>query len=103
MSADPKDPAADAEADPATDPAAADAPRVVLYTIPGQCPLCDEARALLQRTATPFTEIDIRTDRTLLRTYRLEIPVVTVDGRKEFVGHIDPPRLAALLRPYGAR
>jgi glutaredoxin len=74
-----------------------DAVRVVLHTIPGQCPLCDEAREVLEAMGVPFAEIDIRTDRKLLRAYRLEIPVITVDGRKEFVGRVDPDRLKRLL------
>jgi glutaredoxin len=68
--------------------------RVVLYSIPGRCPLCDEAREVLERDACGFAEVDIRTDRALLRAYRDEIPVVTVDGRKLFVGRVD----AAMLR-----
>ena len=71
--------------------------RVVLYTIAGLCPLCDEARALLESEGVDHDEVDIRTDRGLLRAYRLEIPVVEVDGKKEFVGRIDPVRLRALL------
>ena len=71
--------------------------RVVLYTIPGLCPLCDEARELLRKEQVEFEEVDIRTDKELLRAYRLEIPVVTVDGHKEFIGRVDPERLAALL------
>ena len=71
--------------------------RVVLYTIPGLCPLCDEARELLRSQGIDFTEIDIRTDRELLRAYRLEIPVVAVDGNKAFVGRIDATRLKTLL------
>jgi len=72
--------------------------RVVLYTIPGKCPLCDEAREVLHREGVAFSEVDIRTDRALLRAYRDEIPVVTVDGRKAFVGRVDPGRLAEALR-----
>jgi glutaredoxin len=71
--------------------------RVVLYTIPGMCPLCDEARALLSGKGVPFDEVDIRTDRELLRAYRLEIPVVTVDGIKRFIGRVDEERLDSLL------
>jgi glutaredoxin len=71
--------------------------RVTLYTIPGQCPLCDEAREALGRAGVAYSEVDIRTDRALLRAYRLEIPVLTVDGRKEFVGRIDTDRLRRLL------
>ncbi|MHC4223397.1 MAG: glutaredoxin family protein [Planctomycetota bacterium] len=77
---------------------------VILYSIPGQCPLCDEARALLEREGVVFEEVDIRSDRELLRAYRMEIPVVTVDGVKRFVGRIDPARLHELLKsaPDGA-
>ena len=71
--------------------------RIVIYTIPGRCPLCDEAKELLERVGCPFSEVDIRSSRELLRAYRLEIPVVTVDGHKAFVGRIDPDRLAELL------
>ena len=70
---------------------------VVLYSIPGQCPLCDEAREVLRREAPGFREVDIRTDRELLRAYREQIPVVAVDGRREFVGRVDATRLRALL------
>jgi glutaredoxin len=72
--------------------------RVVLYTIPGKCRLCDEAREVLHREGVAFSEVDIRTDRALLRAYREEIPVVTVDGRKAFMGRIDPGRLGAVLK-----
>jgi len=71
--------------------------RVALYTIPGLCPLCDEARELLYGLGVPFEEVDIRSDRELLRAYRLEIPVLCVDGRKEFIGRIDGGRLLHLL------
>ena len=72
--------------------------RVILYTIPGQCPLCDEAKELLRAEGIAYSEVDIRTDRALLRAYRLEIPVVTVDGIKRFVGRIDLSQLQRLLR-----
>ena len=38
--------------------------RVVLYTIPGKCPLCDEARELLHREGVAFAEVDIPYHRT---------------------------------------
>lgn len=71
--------------------------RVVLYSIPGLCRLCDEARDVLGREAPGFEEVDIRTDRGLLRAYRDEIPVVSVDGRKLFVGRVDVAELRAAL------
>jgi glutaredoxin len=70
---------------------------VVLYTIPLKCPLCDEAREVLERERVAFSEVDIRTDRALLRAYREEIPVLVVDGKKAFVGRIDPAQLRAVL------
>jgi len=71
--------------------------RVSLFTIPGLCPLCDEAREALLGAGIEFEEIDIRSDRALLRAYRDSIPVVCVDGRKEFVGRVDLARLRGLL------
>ncbi|MHC4939587.1 MAG: glutaredoxin family protein [Planctomycetota bacterium] len=73
---------------------------MTIYTIPEKCPLCDEAKAVLARIAPDFTEVDIRTDRELLRAYRNEIPVVTVDGVKRFVGRVDPTELARFLKKY---
>ena len=71
--------------------------RVALYTIPGLCPLCDTARRELVEIGLKFTEIDIRTDRQLLRAYRNEIPVVTVDGVKRFIGRVDGQKLRKIL------
>jgi len=72
--------------------------RVVLYTIPGQCPLCDTARQVLAGSGVAFREVDIRTDRTLLRAYRNEIPVVAVDGVKRFVGRVSAEELSIILK-----
>lgn len=71
--------------------------RVVLYTIPGHCPLCDTARREMSDMGVKFNEIDIRTDRELLRAYRNEIPVVTIDGVKRFIGRVDPSEMAKIL------
>ena len=74
-----------------------DSRRVTLYSVPGQCPLCDTAREVLKAVCPGFLEVDIRTDRSLLRAYRNEIPVVTVDGEKQFVGRVDPHELARMI------
>jgi glutaredoxin len=71
--------------------------RVALYTIPGHCPLCDTARQVLTEMGLKFGEIDIRSDRGLLRAYRNEIPVVTVDGVKRFIGRVDVQELREFL------
>ena len=71
--------------------------RVVLYSIPGLCPLCDVARAVLQQVSPGFREVDIRSDRALLRAYRNEIPVIEIDGIKRWIGRVDPEELRAAL------
>lgn len=57
--------------------------RLTLYT-GRHCPLCDEALEMLERLGPElgFTvdEVDIATDRGLLRRYRHEIPVLALDG-----------------------
>jgi glutaredoxin len=72
--------------------------RVTLYSIPGHCPLCDVARAVLDEMVPGFAEIDIRTDRDLLKKYRNEIPVVVVDGVRRFTGRVDRERLRRILQ-----
>ncbi len=71
--------------------------RVVIYTIPGLCPLCDDARRLLDQVCPGYREIDIRTDRALLRAYRNEIPVIEIDGTKRWIGRVDADALRAAL------
>ena len=57
--------------------------RLVLYGRPG-CHLCDDAREILLRVGTPFTEVDIETDAALHAAYLERIPVVVLDGVELF-------------------
>lgn len=78
--------------------------RLVLYDKPG-CHLCDEARAVVERVRaavkaqvpTTLDRVDIRTDPALWDLYRLEVPVLEVDGRPAFRLRVDPDRLRARL------
>jgi len=63
--------------------------RVVIYTIPGLCPLCDDARRVLDQVCPGYREVDIRSDRALLRAYRNEIPVIEIDGTTRWIGRVD--------------
>ena len=60
---------------------------VVIYSKPG-CHLCDEAKAAIQASGCDgqfrLEEINIESDSELLRRYRYEIPVVTIDGVEAF-------------------
>ena len=61
--------------------------QVILYTRPG-CHLCDDAKKAMQAAdcANEYTlqEINIESDRELLRRYQYEIPVITIDGVEAF-------------------
>ncbi len=63
------------------------------------CPLCDDAKAVLAkvRAQLPFdlVEVDIERDAKLFEQFKDDIPVVYVDGRKAFKYRIDE---AALIR-----
>ncbi|HEX2271316.1 MAG TPA: glutaredoxin family protein [Pyrinomonadaceae bacterium] len=67
--------------------------RVVIYSRPG-CHLCDEAKAAIQSAGCSdhFTleEINIESDNELLKKYRYDIPVVTIDGVEAFKHRVDP-------------
>ena len=60
---------------------------VVIYSKPG-CHLCDEAKAAIQASGCDgqfrLEEINIESDSELLRRYRYEIPVITIDGVEAF-------------------
>jgi glutaredoxin len=62
-------------------------PQVTLYTRTGCC-LCDDAKAVIasarRRADFDYAEIDIDTDPELVRLYNVEVPVVTLNGRKAF-------------------
>ena len=62
-------------------------PHVVIYSRPG-CHLCDEAKAAIQNAgcSESFTleEINIESDNELLRKYKYDIPVITIDGVETF-------------------
>ena len=67
--------------------------RVVIYSRPG-CHLCDEAKALIKNAdcSDHFTleEVNIESDEELLKKYKYDIPVVTIDGEEAFRHRVDP-------------
>lgn len=72
---------------------------VVLYTRDG-CPLCDEAAELLgayRRWLPPVTEVDIDLDAELKSRLGEEIPVVQMDGKTRFKGHVNETLLRRLI------
>ena len=65
---------------------------VIIYSRPG-CHLCDEAKAAIQNAGLNdrFTleEINIESDKDLLRKYKYDIPVVLIDGIEAFRHRVD--------------
>ncbi|MXY35757.1 MAG: glutaredoxin family protein [Dehalococcoidia bacterium] len=74
---------------------------VTLYTRP-DCPLCDEAHALLavlaERLGFAIEAVDIDTDRELRARYNYAVPVVAVGGEEVARAPIRAPALEAALR-----
>ena len=68
-------------------------PHVIVYSRPG-CHLCDEAKAVMQNAgySDHFTleEIKIESDDELLRKFKYDIPVVTIDGVEAFRHRVNP-------------
>ena len=60
---------------------------VVIYTRPG-CHLCDEAKQAIAAAHCfdeyTLEEINIESDPDLLRSYRNDIPVITINGTEAF-------------------
>jgi glutaredoxin len=65
---------------------------VIVYSRPG-CHLCDEAKLAIATAGCDerFTleEINIESDPELLRKYKYDIPVVTIDGVEAFRHRVD--------------
>lgn len=62
-------------------------PHVIVYSRPG-CHLCDDAKTAIHSAGISerftFEEINIESDTDLLRKYKYDIPVVTLDGAEIF-------------------
>ena len=66
--------------------------RVIIYSRPG-CHLCEEAKAVMKSAhcSEHFTleEVNIESDDELLKKYKYDIPVVTIDGQEAFRHRVD--------------
>ena len=81
-------------------PAHADAARVVLYTRP-ECHLCEVAEQVVAEvcadTGDTWTTVDISGDDDLVRRFTDQMPVVFVDGAQHDFWRVDAGRLRAAL------
>ena len=74
--------------------------KVTLYTRVG-CHLCDAVKLVLDEVCreTPFELelLDIDRDEALLALYNVEVPVVTIDGKKAFKYRMTAAQLRSRL------
>ena len=68
----------------------------ILYTR-RDCHLCHAAREILDRHGVMVTEVDIDEDDSLVRQYGECVPVVVMDGKVRFRGHVNELLLGRLL------
>ena len=72
---------------------------LVLYTRQ-DCHLCDVAKDVLEAYGhylPPITEVDIDKDAVLIAKFTLCVPVVEIDGRVRFRGHVDQTLLRRMI------
>lgn len=74
--------------------------QVIVYAKPGCC-LCDKVkeqlRCLQQSGRFTWREINILEDADALSKFKEEIPVIFVNGRKEFQARLDEKKFLKLL------
>ena len=76
-------------------------PHVIVYSRPG-CHLCDEAKHAIESAGCQdqftFAEVNIESDPELLRKYKYDIPVVTIDGAEVFRHRVDSQKFRELIQ-----
>ena len=76
-------------------------PHVIVYSRPG-CHLCDEAKDAMNRSgiSSLFTleEVNIESDPELLKKYKYDIPVVTIDGVEAFRHRVNTDEFKRLIQ-----
>jgi len=74
---------------------------VIIYSRPG-CHLCDEAKASILSAGCGdqfvLEEINIESDEELLRKYKYDIPVVTINGVETFMHRVDAAEFATRIK-----
>jgi glutaredoxin len=76
-------------------------PHVIVYSRPG-CHLCDEAKLAIHSAGCDdqftFAEINIESDPELLRKYKYDIPVVSLDGTEIFRHRVNEAKFRELIQ-----
>ena len=79
-------------------------PHVIVYSRPG-CHLCDEAKAAILSAGCSddfvLEEINIESDEELLRKYKYDIPVISINGVESFIHRLNPSEFRTRIRRIG--
>jgi glutaredoxin len=79
-------------------------PHVIVYSRPG-CHLCDEAKAAILSAGCSdqftFAEVNIESDEELLRKYKYDIPVITINGVESFIHRVNPEEFRTRIKRIG--
>ena len=79
---------------------------VIIYSRPG-CHLCDEAKQTIEAAGCQneytLEEINIESDPELLRHYRYDIPVITINGVEAFRHRLTAEAFRERLRKSGGK
>lgn len=79
--------------------------RVVIYSRPG-CHLCEKAKKIIEasgcREEYTLEEINIESDPELLRRYRYDIPVITINGEEAFKHKVTADEFLHKMKEAGA-
>jgi glutaredoxin len=79
-------------------------PHVVIYSRPG-CHLCEEAKKVIEasgyREEYTLEVINIESDAELLRRYRYDIPVITINGEEAFRHRLTADEFRQKLKEAG--
>lgn len=82
-----------------------DKAHIVIYSRPG-CHLCEEAKRIMEASgcAEEYTldEINIESDVELLRLYRYDIPVITINGMEAFRHRLTSAEFRQWIKHGGA-
>jgi glutaredoxin len=69
---------------------------VMLFTREG-CHLCDEAKQVLEQHGLTVVEIDVDRAPELVKRFGECVPVVVINGKPRFRGHVNPVLLRRIL------
>lgn len=79
-------------------------PHVIVYSRPG-CHLCDEAKAAILSAGCSddfvLEEINIESDEELLRKYKYDIPVISINGVESFIHRVNPSEFRTRIKRIG--